>query len=192
MDDPNSDEIKTEALKIGHEKLRKVISELGVVQKTGINPHFRSEYVKLSALINVLGPLLDTHELLVNHKIRKDGMFTTIKYEGELIDFSQVEMVEKAAQKKGSEITYFKRYNLMALFNVSDEDDDGNATTDNAEPDDSPASVKQKEFIKTLLTQVYENVTKEMLVAVDTLSKSVAKSKINDLLKKKEDLAKNN
>lgn len=100
-----------------------------------VNPRFGSKYASLAAVeAAVRQPLLDAG-LAYRQEITSDGWLALI------VSDEQSEMtvarfpvtLSKDAQGRGSELTYGRRYNLLAAFGlVGDEDDDGNAATDAA------------------------------------------------------------
>jgi hypothetical protein len=104
------------------------------VTKDGINPHFKSKYMTLDNIVETLNPYLLENNLLVTNFI-DNGTLTTRVVDietSEILD-SHFPMNAIDPQKIGSEISYGKRYNLIALFNIcADEDDDGNACSNNA------------------------------------------------------------
>lgn len=98
------------------------------VTKDWLNPHFKSKYMTLDNIIETLQPFLAETKLLVTHFI-ENGTLTTRVVDiesGETLD-SHFPMNATDPQKSGSEVTYWKRYNLVAIFSIcADEDDDGN------------------------------------------------------------------
>lgn len=101
------------------------------VSKDWVNPHFKSKYMTLDNIIETLAPLLKGWKLVVTHFIQNQELVTRVVdvESGELLD-SSFGLLATDPQKKGSEITYAKRYNLSALFNIcADEDDDWNSVS---------------------------------------------------------------
>ena len=98
------------------------------VTKDGENPHFRSKFMTLDNIVDTLQPYLIENKLLVTHFI-DNGTLTTRVVDietAETLD-SHFPMNATDPQKSGSEISYWKRYNLVALFNIcTDVDDDWN------------------------------------------------------------------
>jgi hypothetical protein len=108
------------------QKLFAIQSKNISVTKDGINPHFRSKYMTLDNIVETLHPLLLEQKLLLTHSINDRRLVTRISdvESTEVID-SYFPISATDPQKVGSEITYGKRYNLVALFNIcADEDDD--------------------------------------------------------------------
>lgn len=101
------------------------------VSKDWVNPHFKSKYMTLDNIIETLAPLLAENKLLVTHLIEQQELVTrVIDIESEECLNSSFGLLATDPQKKGSEVTYAKRYNLSALFNIcADEDDDWNSVS---------------------------------------------------------------
>lgn len=102
--------------------------------KDGKNPHFKNEYITLDNLVETLKPELESNKLLVVHYLQDNKLITEIKdmEENESVksEFPIAEETIANPQKVGSAITYAKRYNLGAIFNIiTDEDDDGNSAS---------------------------------------------------------------
>ena len=113
------------------------------VSKDGENPHFRSKFMTLDNIVDTLNPMLAENKLLVTHFIENGTLVTRVVdiETAEVLD-SHFPMNATDPQKVGSEITYWKRYNLVALFNIcTDADDDWNN-----------ASKKSAKHTKTFIT----------------------------------------
>src|SRR3990167_1767245 len=100
-------------------------------EKSADNPFFHSKYLPLEDLQAKLNPTLQEKGLLVVHALQSGHVVTAV------IDTEDDQKIESMfpiqagidPQKVGSAITYGKRYNLGALFNIiTDEDDDANTT----------------------------------------------------------------
>ena len=163
------------------------------VTKDGINPHFRNKYMTLDNIVETLQPFLNENKLLVTHFIDNGTLTTRIVdiETAELLD-SHFPMNATDPQKVGSEITYWKRYNLVALFNIcADEDDDWNkasTSNDNHSQASEPTEwinansianlikkIKTGEFVAdsgesaVKLARMYYKVSKENAEAIKTL-----------------------
>lgn len=123
------------------------------VTKDGINPHFRSKYMTLDNIVETLQPMLNDNKLLVTHFIENGTLVTRVVdiETAETLD-SHFPMNATDPQKVGSEITYGKRYNLVALFNIcADEDDDANSCSKNVPTSNASTmgSMNTLDFIKS-------------------------------------------
>jgi len=80
------------------------------------NPHFKSKYASLAAVLEAIAPFAD-HGIAVNETIGYDA-------EGRFVLTTQ----NLDSQKTGSALTYARRYSLSVICGISsDEDDDGEA-----------------------------------------------------------------
>ena len=104
------------------------------VGKNAVNPHFKSRYADLAALVEATRPALSKNGLaLIQSPMFQGGRIVVLSRlvhkSGQWIE---TEVSLKAAQDTpqaiGSTITYGRRYGLAAILGVcADEDDDGNA-----------------------------------------------------------------
>tara|TARA_R110000772_G_scaffold89304_2_gene185128 strand:+ start:14767 stop:15438 length:672 start_codon:yes stop_codon:yes gene_type:complete len=119
--------------------LAKALPELGGAKKTAINPHFKSNYADLLAVIEAIRPIA-AHGLwwrqIPVEASGGVGMETFYLHaSGELSAGVVVVPVDKAnAQGYGSAMTYARRYGLTTAFGLATEDDDGNAAADSPPP----------------------------------------------------------
>ena len=110
-----------------HSKLL-AIQEAGVrVDKDGKNPHFKSAYVTLDNLLQVVLPLASKEKLVVTHYVSERHLITAVTdTESKEALQSSFPIYAEDPQKVGATITYAKRYNIGAIFNLITElDDDG-------------------------------------------------------------------
>lgn len=107
-------------------------------KKDSVNPHFRSKYADLDAIITAIRPaLLETGLSFIQNQVRDEqgniGVYTMILHKsGEFfqLDPVYVTLDKKTAQGIGSALTYAKRYSLSMAFGIAaDEDDDANSIT---------------------------------------------------------------
>jgi len=109
-------------------------AEIEAATKDANNPHFKSKYADLGAVIEAVKPALINHGLFFTQHCHpsEDGVIVeTIlghasgeeKSLGKLF----VPANKRDAQGFGSALTYCRRYSLMTAFGVPTEDDDGNA-----------------------------------------------------------------
>lgn len=110
--------------------------EIPAIPMRGWNPHFKSEYVELSDVLDTVNPILEKHGLLatqfpINCGPYAVGVYTIIFHveTGEYIGGGAgLPLGEKAsAQNATAAITYARRSSLCAVLQiVGDKDDDGN------------------------------------------------------------------
>lgn len=113
-------------------------AELPTVPKDATNPHFRSRYADLPTIMETIKPVLAKHgfaimqPLLVSDNHQMVKMVTILMHQGGgIIDYVTSMPIEKLTpQGYGSAVTYLRRYALGSFLGiVTDEDDDGNASS---------------------------------------------------------------
>ena len=110
-----------------YKKIHEAKKEIGVVKKNAKNPHFKNTYADLNALIEAVEPILLEKGLIMLQPIKDGKVFTQI------IDIDTFEMVESAieltpnltSQALGSQITYYRRYQISSILLLMADDDDG-------------------------------------------------------------------
>ena len=108
-------------------KIHEAKKEIGVVKKNAKNPHFKNTYADLNALIDAVEPILLDKGLILLQPI-KDGKVHT-----QIIDVESGEMIESfielspnlTSQAIGSQITYYRRYQISSILLLMADDDDG-------------------------------------------------------------------
>lgn len=111
--------------------------KLGIaVTKDATNPHFKSRYASLNEVLDkVKGPLNVLGVVIVQKAgtglMTDYGLYTTlIDTEDDSEITCYVPFVGATdMQKLGGAITYARRYSLVTLLGLEDEDDDGNAAS---------------------------------------------------------------
>lgn len=109
-------------------------AEIEGATKSATNPHFKSKYADLGAVIDAIKPALINHGLFFTQRPEPvtDGVQveTVLHHEsGEQMSLGKlfVPANKRDAQGFGSALTYARRYALVTAFGVPVEDDDGNA-----------------------------------------------------------------
>jgi hypothetical protein len=111
-----------------HTKLLQ-FQKLGVtLKKEGVNPHFNSSYVTLNEVLDKVKKPLNNMGILILQNPESNGLRTTLlDTEDDTKIESFMPYVEiSTAQKLGSNNTYLRRYALVTMLGLEDEDDDGN------------------------------------------------------------------
>ena len=116
--------------------LIKAQSEMGSAVKDAQNPHFRSRYASLAAVIDAVIPVLNANGVGVLQLPSIEGSevrLTTILMHssGQRLSSTVGAPLGKKqdAQAVGSAITYLRRYSLQSIMGLPVEDDDGNAAS---------------------------------------------------------------
>lgn len=156
----------------------KAQAEIEKASKDKTNPHFRSKYADLGAVVDAIKPALEKHGLAFMQKFHEnpDGVAveTIIIHEsGE--SFSNgvlhVPATKRDAQGYGSAATYCRRYSLQAAFGVAPEDDDGNAASQQqAQKPAKPPAISDERLSKAIETIIAGEYTTEKLRAAFTLT----------------------
>jgi hypothetical protein len=140
-----------------HEAMLKFHKEFTGAQKTGVNPHFKSEHFSLDDIVRATTPILNKCGLYVIHQVVEGCPETSVvNRNGDSLK-SSIRMKDTPnPQVDGSNMTYFKRYNSCGLFNIAEADDDGNLG----------ANAAEHEVAKTK-REPQEKATKEQRAAMD-------------------------
>lgn len=95
---------------------------------------FNYKYATLDQIQSKLWEILQTQKLVIVHFIRENKVITQIR-DIESNDFieSEIELTTIKPQDKWSEITYYRRYNLLSLLDLEVEDDDWKKSQDSKE-----------------------------------------------------------
>lgn len=111
-------------------------AEIEGAVKDAKNPHFKSKYADLPAIIAAIKPALIRHGLAFTQPCQPSEEGVTVSTvlhhsSGEAMDLGSlfVPANKKDAQGFGSALTYARRYALVSAFGVPTEDDDGNAAS---------------------------------------------------------------
>jgi hypothetical protein len=115
--------------------LAKVLPTLENAKKNAANPHFKSKYANLSAVMEAVEPI-KAHGLWYRQQShdKPDGACIETIYmheSGEEMSagLTFVKADKQNAQGFGSAMTYARRYSLQTAFGLDAEDDDGNAAS---------------------------------------------------------------
>ena len=111
-----------------HQAMLKFHAEFNGVDKTGFNPHFKSQHFTLEDIIHTTTPILNRLGLYVAHQVDGSSLLTSIyNSEGESLRSNMPMTLSNSPQAIGSMLTYYRRYNLCSLLNIAEKDDDGEA-----------------------------------------------------------------
>jgi hypothetical protein len=112
--------------------------EMTGAKKGSTNPHFRSKYADLPAVMQATVPALNKHGISVLQFPSFDLETKLVSVETRLLhksgewvagSCSALPRDHKNVQAVGSTITYLKRYGLQSMTGCPSEDDDGNAAS---------------------------------------------------------------
>lgn len=128
-----------------HQKLLEFQRKGITVEKDGTNPHFKSRYTSLNEVLRKVKPVLNDLGVVIIQAPEWSELeaekapfgLTTTLYDTE--DGTEVSCFVAFIgavdmQKLGGAITYARRYSLVTLLGLEDEDDDGNSASQKAVP----------------------------------------------------------
>lgn len=129
--------------------LAKAQGELADASKNKKNPHFRSEYADLSAILEVVRPVFSKHGLSIIQSTEFDGAMvsvtTAICHEsgGYVTSTASCVPAKTDAMGIGASTTYLRRYGCAAMVGITQTDDDGQEAAHEQQPR-KPALVKKQ------------------------------------------------
>jgi hypothetical protein len=114
--------------------MSRAFAAIEAATKSANNPHYKSKYADLGAVIEAVKPALIANDLFFTQRCRpcEGGVSVeTVLHHanGESMELGTlfVPANKNDAQGFGSALTYARRYGLLTAFGVPTEDDDGNA-----------------------------------------------------------------
>ena len=144
--------------------------DIGKLQKSGTNPHFKNTYVELNTALEEIDKCIEKHNFVcfIQVPITIDGknyLHTELihssgeKIEGDL----ELITVRQDPQMLGSSLTYARRYSLITMLGLQAVDDDGNEASGRNDKTESKTVVKEE--------KKEEKATKEQLDEIARLAK---------------------
>jgi len=130
---------------------------------------YNYKYATLDQIQKKLNPLLTEVWLVITHQIKEKSVITRIVNIDNPEEFleSILEMKEWLnPQQKGSEITYYRRYNVLSLLDLEVEDDDWKAATDAAEKNKNKNQGDEKPWYNDF--NKHKNIMLERIKAGET------------------------
>lgn len=134
--------------------LAEALPKLGAAAKNSNNPHFKSKYADLGAVIEAIRPVAE-HGIWYRQVLHDDreGVAIETLYTGHGATISAgmlfMPAAKRDAQGFGSALTYARRYALQTAFGLATEDDDGNAGVKTA-----PAETSASRVSDAMLTEI--------------------------------------
>lgn len=150
------------------EKIIAIQQEICGLKKDTNNPFFKSKYINLGSIVNALKPVLHKNDCYSTHKVNinedhRPSLKTEICYKDGtvLLDCTSPLPVKDSSdpQKLGSAITYMRRYNLTALLEIEEDDDDGQkATQEKPIPKPKKITTQQIQEIQELIDKTDKTI----------------------------------
>lgn len=147
-----------------------------VFDRSALNPFTKSKYCPLPELRKKLWPILDQHDLLVYHTVSSDCVSTHVVDTSDDSNIvSEFPLTGTTAQLMGAAITYAKRYNLGAIFNIiTDDDVDGNGAK-------KPLQVwKNIEELRATLKSMWISTSKQVDMYLSKLGYTTKRSNMTE------------
>jgi hypothetical protein len=117
-----------------HKALVAVCGKVTNVKRDTVGQAGRGEYkyATIDAVLDVLQPLFRDHGLALVQYVRGDSLISELHHEdGEVWAMGEYNLGAFAdSQKRGSAITYGRRYQLCSIFGIAQEDDDGKSASE--------------------------------------------------------------
>jgi ERF superfamily len=174
-----------------HKALVAVCGEVGNVKRDTVGQvgHNKYKYATIDAVLEVLQPLLKKNGLALVQYVRGDNLIAELHHEGGEI-WSMGEYFLGGfidSQKRGSAITYGRRYQLCSIFGIAQEDDDGAKASEPKQKASAPTSgeltaqtefgtaVKFKEYFADTQKYIQAMISKDQAVAINKRIARVAK-----------------
>lgn len=133
-----------------YKKLNEFKTKVGAIKKDSTNPHFKNKYASIESVLDTIEqPLLDAGLGFIQC-VEDLNLITTIyDTESDVTISSKVPLIlnKQDMQQLGSAITYARRYGLVSMFGLEQEDDDGNLASGNNQKPVQNAQQEVKEFI---------------------------------------------
>jgi hypothetical protein len=119
-----------------YEDYAKLRSKIGALQKSGTNPHFKSTYVKLNTVLDEIDKHIKDSGFICFLQLPiaingKNYLHTELIHKSGQKIMCDLELIttKQDPQMLGSSLTYMRRYSLITLLGLQDDDDDGNTAS---------------------------------------------------------------
>ena len=120
--------------------LSKAQGEITNAAKNAKNPHFKSDYADLAAVLNTVKPALSKNGIALVQGTAFDGAMVTVttvlahSSGGSISSEASCVPAKMDGQGIGSATTYLRRYSLAAMTGIAQEDLDGEDSKHNTTP----------------------------------------------------------
>jgi hypothetical protein len=148
--------------------LAKAQGEMGNAVMNRVNPHFRSRYADMGAVLDAIRPALSANSLALVGQILPSGeamlLRTVLMHgSGQFIATEYPLPPTQNPQGMGSALTYARRYSISTLVcNASDEDDDANEAKEDVKQLTKP---EVKQYTPPSTGRAVSDETKQKFIA---------------------------
>lgn len=114
-----------------HSKLLKFQSKGVSIKKGKTNPHFKNKYADINEVLDKVKPVLSELGIVAIQIPQEEGLKTILHDTDSGTEVESFLRYSNAsdAQKLGANITYLRRYSLVSMLCLEDDDDDGNTAS---------------------------------------------------------------
>ena len=158
-----------------YKKLNEFSQKVGAVRKNANNPFHKSKYATIESVIDTIsGPLKECG--IGYFQCVEDRFLVTTVYsldEGGIITSRVPLLLQKEdMQQLGSAITYARRYALVSMFGLEQEDDDGNYAS-------GKSTTQQKPPIKNIPVEI-KYVSEDQVKQLEEMLKKIKQEGIRE------------
>jgi hypothetical protein len=159
-----------------NEKASSIYTKLLEFQRLGIsikkskkNPHFKSDYADISEVLDKVKPALTECGIVMTQVPDELGLITILHDPESNTQVSgRINFIgANDPQKLGSNITYYRRYSLIAMLGLEDDDDDANKVT-------TPVAKQSTAKASPAKVQISSTQACEMLARAESLASLAA------------------
>lgn len=138
--------------------LFKVKASILPLKKQADNPYFHSKYVDLNAVLEGVEEVLASNGFTLLQPVVGKTVETILLHKSGQFITSEMELIldKNTMQALGSAVSYARRYSLVSLLGLKQEDDDGNKATFKEAP---PAKAKPAAAVKAAPVATIESST---------------------------------
>lgn len=150
-----------------YKKLNEFSQKVGAVRKNANNPFHKSKYATIESVIDTISEPLKECGLGYFQCVEDKFLVTTIystDEDGTITSKVPLLLQKEDMQQLGSAITYARRYALVSMFGLEQEDDDGNYASGKTTAQQKPAvknySINEIETLANTKNIPIENICK--------------------------------
>jgi hypothetical protein len=165
------------------------LSDMRNIAKDKVNPHFRSKFTSLDAILETVRPIMAKHGLAITQLPEfRDGLagVTTriIHKSGESTESTLLlPLKDQSAQGVGSALTYARRYSISAVCGIaSDEDEDGQQASTPAKKTITQPVIPKPRFQPRNEVAALEEAKTAVLDQWQVMFESMEKHKISEAM----------
>jgi hypothetical protein len=148
-------------------KLNEFRKKVGAIKRDGTNPHFKNKYATIESVLDTIESPLNQSGLGFIQCVHGLELITTI-YDTESDERieSKIPLLlnKQDMQQLGGAITYARRYALVSMLGLEQEDDDGNYASGN-----NPKQQTKQQEIQKPAVKVIERINESQVLELESL-----------------------